>query len=346
MTSIFMPSGKLITPDALFVRHRYERNNFDVVTPTAHVEGFYKMIIRRPDGRTKQETEWFQNLVTDAGLNQFMGGLPFMNFEGSGQFKVGTGTALPAANQTTLVSQVASSNASATGGGLTAATSAPWWSGKRWAARFNAGSFSGQALTEIGVGPDTTSCFSRALITPNGVDPGSITVLADETLDVIYELRVYPTVTDATGTITLAGSNYNFTCRPSRVNEVSGFGFAATVITNEYFNAFGSLAQTPIAWATGTLSDINGTPSGSDSATPNPGTATPSAAAYTNGSFQRQHSIAFSLNAMNTSTGNIGVLLLGMTRVGFYQYQFTPAIPKGPTKTLRLDFNTTLARRP
>jgi hypothetical protein len=344
MTSIHMPSGKIITPDALFVRHRYARNNFDVETPTSQLEGLYKMVVRRADGSVKQETEWFKNLVTDAGLDRWMSGQAYLTYDSSGQFKVGTGTAAPAANQNSLVQQVAASNGSASGGGIVAATAAPWWGGYRWAARFNAGSLNGQALTEVGIGWDSTGCFSRALITPDGVNPGAITVLADETLDVIYELRVFPNTADATGTIVLAGNNYNFVCRPAEMGSTSGISFSGSVGNGGYFdNNFGVNHYVAIVWQTGTLGGVNGQPSGSGASSSSYSTTV---AAYSNGSFQRQHSATFGLTNVNTPNGDIALMQLYIARVGAYQYQFTPAIPKGPSKTLRLDFNTTLARRP
>lgn len=341
MTSIHMPSGKIITPDALFVRHRYARNNFDVETPTSQLEGLYKMVVRRADGSVKQETEWFKNLVTDAGLDRWMGGQAYL---GGNLFKVGTGTAAPAANQNSLVQQVAASNGSADGNTYVVSTAAPWWGGYRWAARFNAGSLNGQALTEVGIGWDSTACFSRALITPDGVNPGAITVLADETLDVIYELRVFPNAADATGTIVLAGNNYNFVCRPAYMGSTSGVSFAGSVVNGAYSNDnFGMPYYTGNVWQSGTLGGVTSAPSGSGASSSSYSTTV---AAYSNGSFQRQHSATFGLTDANTPNGDIALMQLYIKRVGAYQYQFTPAIPKGPSKTLRLDFNTTLARRP
>jgi len=201
-------------------------------------------------------------------------------------------------------------------------------------------------LTEVGIGWNSTACFSRALITPDGVNPAAITVLLDETLDVIYEIRVYPNTADATGTITLAGQNYDFTCRPSRMGVASnGFGDSAlSGLTSAV--AIGAAATTTLGWRTGTLGAVTGDPSGTDSASPSGGTQTPSVGSYTNGAFQRQHSLLWSLNAMNTPNGDLQIFWIGMHRVGWYQYRFTTPINKGPTRTLRLDFNTSIARRP
>lgn len=348
MTSIFMPSGKIITPDALFVRHRYARNNFDVQMPAVELEGRYQMTIRRADGSIKQETPWFKNLITDAGLDRWFSGLGCFDISTNG-VKVGTGTAAPANNQTTLVARVASASTQGPGGGVVVATGAPWWVGSRWVSRFTAGQLNGQALTEVGIGWDATACFSRALITPDGVNPAAITVLADESLDVVYEIRAYPNTSDATGTITLGGQNFDFVCRPASINNVGSFGFGSPAVggLSSSLNV-GQTSATTTAWRSGALGAITTDPSGTDSVQPSGSPAeTPSVGAYTNGSLQRQHSLLWGLTSMNPTNGpELQVFLLSMHRAGRFQYRFNNPIIKGPTRTLRLDFLTSIARRP
>lgn len=348
MTKIIMPSGRIITPDSLFVRHRFARNSFDVETPKVELEGRYQMTVRRADGSIKQETPWFKNLITDAGLDRWFSGQSCFDISTNG-IKVGTGTTAPANNQTTLVARVASSSATASGGGIVVAAGAPWWAGCRYAARFNAGQLNGQALTEVGIGWDSTACFSRALITPDGINPAAITVLADESLDVVYEIRVYPNTSDTTGTITLAGQNFDFVCRPASINNAGSFGFGSPAVgsLSSTLNV-GQVSATTIAWRSGTLGAITGDPSGTDSVQPSGGAPeTPSVGSYTNGSYQRQHSLLWSLTSMNSANGpELQVFLLSMHRAGRFQYRFNNPIIKGPTRTLRLDFLTSIARRP
>lgn len=346
MNRIIMPSGKIITPDALFVRHRYARNNLDVETPTLAAEGRFKFIIRRADGSIRQETEWSKNLILDVGLDQFMSNGQINIGEVSGAFKVGTGTTAPAVNQTTLVAQVASSTQSAaTLTTSVASSAAPWWAGRRYSGRFAIGQLNGQALTEVGWGWSTTACFSRALITPDGVNPGSITVLIDESLDVYYELRFFPNTTDATGVVVLNGNNYNFTLRPSRLNTIGGNGFADMVTGySDSANSWGLSGTITDAAETATLGAVTAGLAGSNYAAQVIGTLT--RGTYTNGSFQRTHSRQWALNQINTTSGDIQGLEFGTAGIGRYQMVFSPKIPKGPTRTLRLDFNTTMARRP
>lgn len=347
MSEILMPSGKIITPDALFVRHRYSRNELDVEQPSVAVEGRYKMEIRRADGSLKQETPWFKNLILDAGLDRFMSSFRYVAYFDTGAFKVGTNSTPPAPGQTQLLSRVAgsagvSSPPSAGSSNFTSSGGAtPYWVGWRYGGRFTAGSLNGQALTEVGVGWDSTACFSRALIMPDGVNPGSITVLSDETLDVYYEVRFYPQTTDATGSIVLAGTTHNFTLRP-RVVTSSAFGDAFNSGSD---NTFAFFRDTLSVASNGALGPVTGIITGvTDSWNGGPTSASPSA--YTAGTFSRAHSMSMGLDKANTTSGNIQTMAYGFNGSGLFQAAFSPPIPKGPTKTLRLDFVTTIARRP
>lgn len=341
-----MPSGKIITPDALFVRHRYARNELDVSCPTLSTEGYFKMVVRRADGSVRQETPWFKNLILNAGLDRWMGNGQIATNSLYTSFKVGTNSTPPAANQSTLFAQVATSNDAASAGHtLVFSSAAPWWVGYRVSGRFGAGQLSGQALTEIGFGWDDTACFSRALITPDGTNAGSITVQADESLDVYYEWRVYPNANDATGAIVLNGTTHNFVLRPAHLNSAGGFGFAQSVASGFWISTFGGLASYPDeAWGSGSLGVVTDGASGAEYTNTFP--ASPPVQPYTNGTYQRTHSRLYGLNELNTPSGDIQVMQIYTARVGTYQMSFAPKIPKGPTRTLRLDFSTTLARRP
>ncbi|WP_251258216.1 hypothetical protein, partial [Enterobacter hormaechei] len=124
--------------------------------------------------------------------------------------RVGSGNTAPAVTDTVLVSQVASSSTQqAINNGVD--RSGAFYAWVRRTTRFTTGTAAG-TLAEVGVSPTTSGpLFSRALILDSGGNPTTITVLPDETLDVTYELRLYPTLTDATGTVDIAGVTYNWT---------------------------------------------------------------------------------------------------------------------------------------
>jgi hypothetical protein len=182
------------------------------------VAGWYKIEAFRVDakgmevpGSRRIAADWFPNLITNAGLD-LLGttGLTYVTT----YCRVGSGNTAPANTDTALVSQVAASN-TVQGAAVTGVNrSGAFYSFRRSTIRFTAGTATG-TLAEVGVSATVSgSLFSRALILDGGGSPTTITVLADEVLDVTYELRVYPTLTDATGTVTIAGVTYDWTARP------------------------------------------------------------------------------------------------------------------------------------
>lgn len=182
-------------------------------------EGWYKMEAFRVDaegveipGTRRIAADWFPNLITDAGLDLFgtLSGASSIVFAFC---RVGSGNTAPAFSNTALVSQVAFSNTvQANTDGVNRSGTFYGW--RRRTLRFAAGVATG-TLAEVGVSATQTGpLFSRALILDGGGAPTTITVLSDEVLDVTYELRCYPTMADATGTVNISGTNYNWTARP------------------------------------------------------------------------------------------------------------------------------------
>ena len=117
----------------------------------------------------------------------------------------GTGNSTPVVSQTILDNQTGVSSSGIETYGST--TSSPYYGYKIFTFRFNQGIAAGN-ISEIGVGWSGTTplqLFSRTLIKDINGDPTTITVLADETLDVIYELRLYAPETD----LIVSGLDYN-----------------------------------------------------------------------------------------------------------------------------------------
>lgn len=180
----------------------------------AQVSGRYTLKVTRPDGTVRESLE-FDNLITDAGID---------NFATTGNHTkhcfVGSGNTAPAATDTALVNQIAESNQAVNAGIGNVFTDDPTnnqgYQYFRKTYRFDAGVAQG-VLAEIGTG-DTpgTSLTSRALIRDGNGNPTTITVLADEILDVTFEVRMYYpdfSTGDVTGQITLDGQLYDYTIR-------------------------------------------------------------------------------------------------------------------------------------
>lgn len=300
---------------------------------TNGVKGFYKMEAFKTNadgsevpGSRREVAPWFPNLILDAGL-EYMGTASFQ-----WQFcQVGSGATPPTVSDTALVSRVAGTNqtqSSVTG----AQPSSPYFGWRRKTFRFNEGVAAGN-LSEVGVGWATTgSLFSRALILDPGGTPTTISVGADESLDVTYEIRFYPPEVDSTGTVNIGGVDYDWTARAANVtgtSEWTGGASGANVnftSATAYNNVIGAITGLP----TGTSTLITATRNG-----------------YSAASLKIGTTLSASLTSGNLSGGirSVAVRALG-GGVGAYQIQFDPAIPKDNTKVFSLTFEVAWTRQP
>ncbi|MCU0702284.1 MAG: hypothetical protein MUC96_37785, partial [Myxococcaceae bacterium] len=144
--------------------------------------GLYKIEAVNPKGERRLILDWFKNLILDAGLNRLGSGGAF------DRCMVGTSSTPVLPSQTGLGAQIASTTTvEASTNGVDIPGGYAW---ARRTFRFPVGSATGN-ITEVGVGWSATDCFSRALTVDGGGSPVTITVLADEFLDVTYELRLH-----------------------------------------------------------------------------------------------------------------------------------------------------------
>jgi len=203
-------------------------------------------------------------------------------------------------------------------------SSAPYFGWRRKTWRFAQGAAAGN-LSEVGVGWATSgSLFSRALILDSGGTPTTITVLADEFLDVTYELRQYPVTTDNTGTFVLDGLTYDWVSRPANVTSSFVPNAAMNSASINYYN--------------GAIGAITGSPSGTGS-----GLLTPTPQSYSTGSYSITFTLIASITQANLAGGITAARIIGS---GFdYQFGFTPAIPKDNTKILSIDYTHSWARK-
>lgn len=269
--------------------------------------------------------DWFPNLILDAGLERLVLD-KYMQY-----CQVGTGNTAPAVTDTALQTRIAGTSTQQAGAAGVQG-SAPYYAWLRTTYRFAAGTAAGN-ISEVGVGwASNGSLFSRALVLDGSSNPTTITVLSTEVLDVTYELRVYPPLSDVTGSITIAGVSYNYTLRACNVTTGvtalgsqpgwgldSGNGWYwgaddAFHSTKAYDGAIGTIVQSPSG---NNLGDGNGT-----------------AQAYVANSRQRDYVLSYGLNTGN-SVGGIKSIRWGSLRSA-YQIEFTPNIPKTASKTLNL----------
>lgn len=306
--------------------------------------GHFSLDIYNPETGEHRQYE-FDNIITNGGLDR-LGSAQGTSTAATmvvGYVQVGTGSTAPAVTDSALATYLAGTDryftSSASYGG------APdYYTAVQFSWQFNQGVAAGN-LSEIGVGwASSGSLFSRALILDGGGNPTTITVTAIEFLTVNYTLRMYPPLTDATGTISLDGSDYDYIVRACGVN---GGNWGSHGVSG-YASYQGSLN----AWAyTGDITTVTGaTPAGSSSAL---GSGTPTRAAYSAGTYKLSMTCSASIGVWNLA-GGIRSITFDMSGwlnpPGAYQMrwqcQFNPKIPKDNTKTLSLTFDVAWARKP
>jgi hypothetical protein len=279
-----------------------------------------------------EQTPWFDNVILDQGLERFGAA----NSDIGLVCKVGTSSTTPATNQTALLGFVAAT--AAVQSTLSIAQAAPPYFGQVVRTfRFATGAAAG-TLAEVGVGwaggnaADTLWC--RALILDILGAPTTITVLADEVLDVTYELRIYPDLIDKVFQTTIAGVVHDCILRPGEVTNNNRW--ADIGILNQGF----ATGTWPTAYS-GALGGVTVAPSGG-AALGNPNE--PTRGAYVPGSRQMSLTSSWGLNDGNL-VGGISAFMMPTT-IGEYKMSFSPSIAKDNTKTLTLGMNFTWGRYP
>ena len=150
----------------------------------------FKLVARKASTEEiTRETEWFKNIVLDTGLNRMSVGTWI------DRVRVGSGNSTPVASQTQLDNTIASTSTVLSGSELTSkqTTTSPYYAAAKRTYRFAEGVAAGN-ISEVGCGWGTgLALWNRALVKDLNGNPTTITVLSDEFLDVIVEVRYYPT---------------------------------------------------------------------------------------------------------------------------------------------------------
>ena len=301
---------------------------------TVGMKGFLRLqCINKFSGKVTQDTGWFPNTILDAGRNIMADRSDWIDC-----CQVGTNGTFPAAlidkqAETSLGNYYAgTSNVTTTTNGQ--AASAPYYGWKRRTYRFASGTVAAN-LQEAGIGWSTaggSTLICRApILDPILGTPTTITPLADELLDVTYELRYYPPLVDVTSPqVTLDGVAYDTITRAA---SVTGDRWSASIGTA--MGVYNSLVSDWRAFD-GVLGAITSTPSGTSA---NWVAGSIYNSAYSNNSYQ------VVLNCIVASTGwNLvsGIRSLRIrTTAGDYQTQFDAAaggatIPKTSAYTMTM----------
>jgi hypothetical protein len=295
------------------------------------LKGFFRLqCINKFSGKVTQDTGWFPNTILTAGRNVMANDSLWML-----KCQVGTDNTAPTPADTSLLGHHAGTDtiqSTITG----QAPSGPYYGWKRKVFRFAAGTVAAN-LSEAGVGWGTTgsTLISRALILdPILQTPTTITPLADELLDVTYELRYYPPLVDVTSPqVVLDGVTYNTITRASRVTDAawsSSIGSAMGVLA-------GSVLSDWKAWD-GDIGTILLGPSGLNAQRVAGSIFT---SAYIGNSYEVDFTVICASTGWNLGLGIRSIDIL--TTAGRYQTQFNAVgtdnrIPKDTNYNLTLSW--------
>ncbi len=214
-------------------------------------DGVWRGRVHEFKGSRRKLTGWMPNQILDAGRNIMA---TSSNWAGVGsKCQVGTNSTTPLATDTQLLGYVAGT-ATQQAHSSGAQSSSPYFGWDLMTYRFGVGAAEG-ILSEAGVGWSTADgpyLISRALIVDGGGTPTSVTVLANEFLDVTYQLRYYPPLGDTLETVTLNGVSYDLISRASAVTSWGGNigqAIGQRSLTNSDWQAYdgdvGTIVQAP-----------------------------------------------------------------------------------------------------
>lgn len=289
------------------------------------MEGWLKLDAVK-DGCVVRSTGWFHNLILDAGLDGIGSGTASL-----AACQVGTGSSAPDELDTALASFLAATSTITTSTRSTASSS-PYISKVVNVYNFAAGVATGN-VSEVGIannvdpGAAGFAMFSRALVLDGGGSPTTITVLSDEQLSVTYELRLYPPLSDVVDDFTIDGETVTVTARASLVTDAtawasgigSPFQLATTPNAIGFSGAIGAITASPASAITSVGGSRN---------------------TYASGSFERGVKWTFPTTPAGTFTA-----AQIKTNYGYYQFGFSPGIPKLDTQTLTMNVTIAWARK-
>lgn len=290
--------------------------------------GEFRLQVYRPDGRTRLDTHWMPNIVTDGGLNQI----------GVGSFLshcyVGSSSQAPQVTNSALIQQRAvTTNIIAQS--ASAAQEAPFYGSRQIQFRFDTGTASGN-LAEVGIGW-ASALFSRALIVDQNGNPTVVTVLEDETLDITYRLKNFVPEADRVFEAEIAGA-YR-TCTARACNATSGSTTSGWGITGSMIALASGSSIYPIVAFNGTMGTVVQSPNGTVA------NATGwDNAPYIGNSLEKGFSANWNLTNGNLANG-ISVMRLATNGLGTFQIGIQPPILKTDTNVLNVTFKVNWARR-
>ena len=300
------------------------------------VAGFYKLQTVSASGLIREDTGWFPNLITDSGMDYLANTDRWLT-----RCYVGTSSATPDVTDTSIGSLLASSTTVV--GGMSSygkqISTDPFYSYKIVAYEFSEGSATGN-ISEVAIGPSSGNVFSRSLVKDGSGNPTTVTVLSDEILRVVYEVRLYIPKDDVTGTVDVNGTSHSWT---SRAMSISDNSYWNTSIFSSTGTQLEPRTDTSGNWSAtmygGAIGIVTSRPSGTSQRFSGASSVDP----YVDGSFET--SATYIASPDDDSVTEIGAMTY-MSDFTAYQIGFTPKIPKSDTERFTIKVKHSWARRP
>lgn len=337
---IIIPKRKLVPVQ--FLLRKY--TDWFIGGPALGLDGVVEnVIVRNADGSIAFQTGPFRNVITDSGLDGAMARRIADCFT---HCRVGTGTAPAAVTDTVLQAQAAATNTYLTGAGNCGTT-------RPTATRhellrtydFALGALNG-TFGELGFswsGVATEPLFSRVQIASGGT-PTTVTVTPAQQLRVVYRLGVnFAPAAHTAMTVDIPGWGPTPGVHAIQ-NTALGFPIAEVTTTGGISTAASNLEVPGAAAIVGFVSTTSTALAtvGAVVSRVNTGQKTRVLAAYTAGSFFRDHHLDFLLGEANDPA--LRSCGLGTVNDHSYAVVFDANRPKADTHTLRLTFRISIAR--
>lgn len=294
------------------------------------IGALFKLVSRKKyDGSVSKESDWFHNDILDSGLAQMANGV-WIN-----GVSVGTSNAAINVETQTNLQSYLTRTTTTQGSDITGVESDPsspfWWVRRTW--RFGEGVATGN-LAEVGLSWSASNCWNRALIKDSNGNPVIFPVLSDEYLDIISEIRVYPTPSYS-GFVSFRDKVGNIISN----HTVSGIPFLGSTVFSASKVAIGRTASTAgFAVFSTAIRGLTQKPATSISSA-----STVKSSSYTENSITESNSIA--LNNGNGENRSIFIVCSIMTQSSTtscgYQFQIDPPITK--TADMELTYTFTLS---
>lgn len=266
-----------------------------ILVGKAGYSGECRIILYDESMQTKHDTGWFPNLITNQGLNGIRDGKYNINY----RMAIGDSTTAADFTDTALGNYLAEASSVGAGNGAWSGGSAPDYESwlvqsRRFAQGVATGNISEASLCQDNGG---AGIWNRVVFTP-------IPKAADQSMDVLFKITLWPPVVDEIGVSTIEGVAYNTVTR-GRNYPINGGSGPWPTDKCGFSTSYAAYAAT-----NGVMGPITGSPSGTNVQAG--GGFSVSVATYVTDDFFIDAEVVSGLEGWTTSTNEISAMRFSM----------------------------------